>query len=171
MRYFVTIEGEELAVDVTALPGGGVEVLVDGREVPVDVAPLGDSDSLIIDGGVIDLTVEGRPPRVGVIASGKRVYLDVESARLRAARAAKKGAGAEGDGVIVSPMPGRVLKLLVAKGDEVAAGQAVAVVEAMKMENEFRSPVDGVVREVPAVAGTSVDGNTVLVVVEPGGVA
>ncbi|MCC6647866.1 MAG: biotin/lipoyl-binding protein [Polyangiaceae bacterium] len=165
MRYFVTIEGEELAVDVTALPGGGVEVLVDGREVPVDVAPLGDSDSLIIDGGVIDLTVEGRPPRVGVIASGKRVYLDVESARLRAARAAKKGAGAEGDGVIVSPMPGRVLKLLVAKGDEVAAGQAVAVVEAMKMENELKATRAGKVTEISAEVGAAVEAGAKLVTI------
>ncbi len=165
MRYFVTIEGEELAVDVVSLPGGGLEVTVDGRAVPVDLAPIGDSDSLIIDGGVIDLTVEGKPPKVGVIASGRRVYLEVESARLRAARAAKKGAAGAGDGVVVSPMPGRVLKVLVAKGDEVAVGQAVAVVEAMKMENELKAARAGTVTEISVEAGAAVEAGAKLVTI------
>jgi acetyl-CoA/propionyl-CoA carboxylase biotin carboxyl carrier protein len=65
-------------------------------------------------------------------------------------------AGAHGDGVVRSPMPGTVIAVHVAPGDEVAKGQAVAVVEAMKMEHTLHAPFDGAVGEVHAAPGSSV---------------
>jgi biotin carboxyl carrier protein len=62
-------------------------------------------------------------------------------------------------------MPGRVVRVLASVGDRVAARQGLVVVEAMKMENELRSPRDGVVTEIPVAAGTAVEAGTVLVVV------
>jgi biotin carboxyl carrier protein len=63
-------------------------------------------------------------------------------------------------------MPGRVVRVLVAPGDEVQARQAVVVVEAMKMENELRSPKAGRVKDVAVTPGTSVEAGRVLVVIE-----
>ena len=63
-------------------------------------------------------------------------------------------------------MPGRVVRVLVAPGDDVEARQAVVVVEAMKMENELRAPRAGKVREVNVAAGTSVEAGRVLAVIE-----
>jgi biotin carboxyl carrier protein len=63
-------------------------------------------------------------------------------------------------------MPGRVVRVLVAPGDIVEARQPVVVVEAMKMENELRSPKDGLVKEVAVVPGTSVEAGRVLVVID-----
>ena len=63
-------------------------------------------------------------------------------------------------------MPGRVVRVLVAPGDEVAARQPVVVVEAMKMENELRSPKAGRVKDVAVTEGASVEAGRVLVVVE-----
>jgi biotin carboxyl carrier protein len=63
-------------------------------------------------------------------------------------------------------MPGRVVKILVAPGDAVTARQPVIVVEAMKMENELRSPKAGRVRDIPVSEGASVEGGRVLVVIE-----
>ena len=63
-------------------------------------------------------------------------------------------------------MPGRVVRVLVAPGDTVAARQGVVVVEAMKMENELRSPKAGTVKEVAVTPGTSVEAGRVLVVIE-----
>jgi pyruvate carboxylase subunit B len=60
-------------------------------------------------------------------------------------------------------MPGRVVKVLVAVGDEVAAQQAVVVVEAMKMENELRANVAGRVESVHVKAGDAVEGSALLV--------
>ena len=66
----------------------------------------------------------------------------------------------------MAPMPGRVVRVLVSIGDRVLAGQPIVVVEAMKMENELRSPKDGVVREVNVQAGGAVEARAVLVVIE-----
>jgi biotin carboxyl carrier protein len=63
-------------------------------------------------------------------------------------------------------MPGRVVRVLVAPGDEVERRQPVVVVEAMKMENELRSPKAGRVKDVAVTAGTSVEAGRVLVVIE-----
>jgi biotin carboxyl carrier protein len=69
--------------------------------------------------------------------------------------------------VVVAPMPGRVVQVLVSPGQVVAAGQALVVVEAMKMENDVTAPVAGTVIEVPATEGVAVDGRAVLAVLEP----
>jgi biotin carboxyl carrier protein len=63
-------------------------------------------------------------------------------------------------------MPGRIVKVLVKPGDVVAARQGVVVVEAMKMENELRSPKAGTIGEVKVTEGTSVEAGAVLLVVE-----
>jgi len=67
---------------------------------------------------------------------------------------------------VTAPMPGRVVRILVSPGETVAARQGVVVVEAMKMENELRSPKAGTVREVSVTTGTSVEAGRVLVVIE-----
>ncbi|MCK4806575.1 MAG: biotin/lipoyl-binding protein, partial [Candidatus Aegiribacteria sp.] len=58
-------------------------------------------------------------------------------------------------GNVVAPLPGLILKVLVKEGDAVNAGQPLAIMEAMKMENEVKSPVDGVVKDVNVAAGDS----------------
>jgi biotin carboxyl carrier protein len=63
-------------------------------------------------------------------------------------------------------MPGRIVRVLVTAGDEVAAGQPLVVVEAMKMENELRSPKAGRVREVSVGEGMSIEAGRLLVVVD-----
>jgi biotin carboxyl carrier protein len=75
---------------------------------------------------------------------------------------------AAASGSLLAPMPGSVVSVLVGAGDTVVAGQAVAVLEAMKMQHTIRAPQDGVVADVRATAGDQVDGGTVLLVIEDG---
>jgi biotin carboxyl carrier protein len=63
-------------------------------------------------------------------------------------------------------MPGRVVRLLVAEHDEVAVGQGIVVVEAMKMQNEIKSPKKGIVKKIIATAGAAVNAGDVLAIVE-----
>ena len=72
----------------------------------------------------------------------------------------------EGRQSLVAPMPGRVVRVLVKAGDEVAASQGVIVVEAMKMQKEIKSPKSGRVVEVRVAEGETVNANQVLAVVE-----
>ena len=95
----------------------------------------------------------------------RRVRATVESARMRAAGGVR-GKSAEGaDGNVRSPMPGKVVKVLVGEGDAVAAGVPVVVVEAMKMENELASTRAGVVQKVHVKPGDAVEGGARLVTV------
>jgi biotin carboxyl carrier protein len=85
----------------------------------------------------------------------------------RSLRARKGGTVDEkGPRKIVAPMPGRVVRLLVAEQDEVAVGQGIVVVEAMKMQNEIKSPKKGIVKKIVATAGAPVNAGDVLAIVE-----
>jgi biotin carboxyl carrier protein len=68
-----------------------------------------------------------------------------------------------GDGRIVSPMPGKVIKINVKKGDEIRKGQTLLIVEAMKMENSITAPADGIVEEIGVKVGEMVNSSTSLV--------
>jgi glutaconyl-CoA/methylmalonyl-CoA decarboxylase subunit gamma len=167
VRYYVTLDPDPqvkaVLVDLVELPSGALEARVDGRSVDLDVVRVGAQLSVRVDGQVVDLTTEGSPPDLGAVASGHRSYIRVESERMRAAEQAKKTTVGGADRVIKSPMPGRVVKVLVAKGDAVAAGGGLVVLEAMKMENEVKAKVAGTVAEVHVTAGATVEGNAKLV--------
>jgi acetyl-CoA/propionyl-CoA carboxylase biotin carboxyl carrier protein len=102
------------------------------------------------------------PKQTMAEVDGRRVVVTVlvaeppyrELARRRRQRA--QGAGAAGSGAVTSPMQGTVLDVKVAEGDTVEAGQVLAIVEAMKMENEVTAPVGGVVESVSVSAGSAV---------------
>jgi glutaconyl-CoA/methylmalonyl-CoA decarboxylase subunit gamma len=164
MRYYVQLgpvapDNAPVLVDVEELPSGKLSVRVGGRPVSVDVADLGHALSIRIDGRMVDLTTEGTPPELGAVLSGHRLYARVESERLRAAALARKGATSTGETLVKSPMPGRIIKLMVAKGDTVAPGDPLVVVEAMKMENEVRAKAAGRIAEVFVSVGATVEAN------------
>ncbi|MFO0739940.1 MAG: biotin/lipoyl-containing protein [Labilithrix sp.] len=165
MRYYVTLDPsakEPTLVDVNELPTGQIEVTLGGKPVAVDVVALPDALSVRVGGRIVDLTVEGTPPEIGAIASGHRSYVRVESERQRAAAAAKKATGGASEKVIKSPMPGRVVRILVAKDAEVAAGQTLCVIEAMKMENEVKAKAACKVLDIHMKEGATVEGGAKL---------
>ncbi len=116
------------------------------------------------DGRIADAAVTARPNGEFLIQfPGVDVPVVVDGRRRRSGPLA--GAG-KGEQRITAPMPGRVLRVLVKPGDEVAARQGLVVVEAMKMENELRASRAGRVRDVAVTEGTSVESGRLLVVVE-----
>jgi biotin carboxyl carrier protein len=149
-RFRVTVDGQPRVVDVVRLGEFGLSLIVDGDEGisrEAQIVPAGPSgESLVwLDGRVATASVDGRRARRG------------------RGDAAGRTLGAQ---PVVAPMPGRVVRILVSPGDEIAARQALVVVEAMKMENELRSPKAGRVREVAVAVGASVEAGRVLIVVE-----
>ena len=167
MIVAVEVGGRVRQVDV-----GRGGVTVDGRAIAVDIAHVGPWWSLLIGrpmksyevaiaaqpGGDAIVHVDGRPVPVVVAGSAARFGAG--------ARRAHSPADAHGPQRILAPMPGRIVRILVAVGDAVAARQGLVVIEAMKMENELRSPKAGRVSEVRVRQGASVDAHAVLVVVE-----
>ena len=142
-RYLVQVDGVRHLVDAHKLEGDFYSILTDGRSFEVSVEPR--NDAYHVRHGateqLVRLTDPGRTAREGDKAPG-------------------------GPERLVSMMPGKVVRVLVSEGDAVRAGQGILVVEAMKMENEIAASKDGRVSSVAVAAGQSVEGGTLLAVIE-----
>jgi biotin carboxyl carrier protein len=170
VRYYVTLDvqraSKPVLVDLVELPGGALEVHVDGRALEVDVVEVSAGRgplSARVSGQVVDLTTEGSPPDIGAFAREHRATVHVVSERRRSAEQARKSTLTGADTTVRSPMPGRVVQVLVARGAVVEAGQGLIVLEAMKMENEVRARVAGTVADVHVVPGAAVEAHAKLV--------
>ncbi|WP_417321087.1 acetyl-CoA carboxylase biotin carboxylase subunit [Emcibacter sp.] len=141
----VNVDGESLVVVSDWLPGRKVFVgNVSGREISVEVDYLDDGYRLTHDGASEHVRIyTEREAELAVLMPEK---LPPDTSRL-----------------LLCPMPGLVVSVNVEKGDEVKAGQILAVVEAMKMENNLRAERDGVVLNVPAKAGDSLAVDDVII--------
>jgi biotin carboxyl carrier protein len=164
VRYRVTLEPSSgtgpVTVAVLEQENGTLNALVDGRHVAVDAVALGNQLSVRVDGEVVDLTARGSLPDLAVVARNLRGRVLVESDRMRVA--APPAQGSTHPKTIRSPMPGRVVRVPVQAGDAVRTGQALVVLEAMKMENEVLAAHPGTVVEVHVIAGAAVEANAKL---------
>jgi acetyl/propionyl-CoA carboxylase alpha subunit len=118
----------------------------------------------------LDLTIDGVARRAVVARTRDRIHVAIDGHAWSFERVddAQAGGGAgAGSGSVVAPMPGKVVKVLVAVGDAVTAGQPLVVVEAMKMETTLVAEIDGRVARVAAEAGAMVDAGAVVVEVAP----
>jgi len=121
--------------------------------------------SLLVDGHAYEIKREQTATDLHLWVGSTRFAVELRDPR--SLRSRRGGAGDEkGPRKIVAPMPGRVVRILVAEQAEVEAGQGIIVVEAMKMQNEIKSPKKGVVKKIAASAGTAVNAGDVLAIVE-----
>ena len=146
-----------------------VYAIVDGREYELELNRSSDSDFLLLhDGHVFHCLVDGQIKSGSVlevtVGANRYGVTLTDPKRLRGALAS--GAHGEGAARIVAPMPGKVVRLLVAAGQSVATGSGIAVVEAMKMQNEMKSPKAGTVVSINVAAGATVNGGDLLAVIE-----
>src|SRR5690349_14196410 len=163
MRYVVEIDGERRTVDVD-----GEKVELDGVHVRarlVDVA--GTPVSLLTIGERVYRLIARRGDgrgRYTLSLDGRRFTLEALDERTRAIRdLSAASAVASGPAPLVAPMPGLVVRVNVTVGDAVAPGQGLAVMEAMKMENELRATTAGTVSAVRVEPGTAVEKGALLV--------
>ena len=148
-RFRVAIDGVERVADARRVGPTTWSLLLGDQAVTVDVEPGKDGDLLV--------EVRGTAVPVKLLDARKKLLAAAQARGVRAH---------QGPTPVASPMPGKVVKVLVKPGDAVAAGQGVAVVEAMKMENEIRAPRAGTVRAVHVKEGQAVEGQEALVTVE-----
>ena len=144
-RASVEFGGKSFEVDVSQLSEGAFSLILEGRSHDVSVSPHAGGFQVVVDGesfqvGLID------PRRDGPSTSG--------------------GTVAAGPMEVSAPMPGKVVRILTAEGEEVQQGQGLVVVEAMKMQNELGSPKSGRIRSVRVAEGQAVNAGEPLVLVE-----
>ena len=118
--------------------------------------------------GLVDLTVDGVRRRCSVVRDGDLIDVDspLGSSTHRIVPRFSDPAAVLAAGSLTAPMPGSVVRVLVAAGDTVSAGQTLVVLEAMKMEHAVHAPAAGVVSELRVQPGQQVDAGSVLAVVE-----
>lgn len=147
MRFLATIDSQQITIHDVDLAAG--RACVDGRPVVFDFQPLRPGVySLILDHRVYTVQVAAGERGDEVTIGPYRSTVVVEDERTALLRRLTRAEEDKGPLTIDSPMPGLIVRLLVAAGQPVKRGQPLAIIEAMKMENEIKSPADGVVAAV-----------------------
>jgi biotin carboxyl carrier protein len=167
VRYIVELNGErrQVALDAAGVSYEGSEALhaelVDIEASPVRIVRIGSEVHRVV--------VQRRPGRgkYSLWVDGYRFDVEALDERTRQIRdVSAANAAPSGPAPVIAPMPGLVVRVRVAVGDRVEAGQGVVVMEAMKMENELRATAAGVVKSIEVEAGTAVEKGTLLVALE-----
>lgn len=143
--------GEPQALDILEVESGSFSVIMGGKSVDVrlDAVKNPDPDVQAFRATLYDAPYEFalQDPRKALLAAAS--------------------GGAASGGILMAPMPGKVVKLLVKEGDLVAEGQPLLIMEAMKMQNELRAVSEGVVQKVTTSEGATVETGSVLITVGP----
>ncbi|HZH72146.1 MAG TPA: biotin/lipoyl-containing protein [Mariniphaga sp.] len=149
--------------------GNLLEIEVDGKVYNIDLLHTPDGTFSIIENGMshnIELVPANHPKKY----TAHTLYhtYDVEiidaEARYLINRSVNGSSGSEK--TISSPMPGKVVKILYKEGDVVQKGDTVVIISAMKMESEYKSPVDGIIKRINVDEGDTVEGNQILIEID-----
>jgi biotin carboxyl carrier protein len=166
MKYEIVIDGARRSVEFTpqAQEAARATLIVDGRLVEAGALRISPGRySILIGGRSLEVTVENASAGLLLRANGREYQVEIIDPR-----AWRRGRGGgielEGRQQLIAPMPGKIVRVLVAKGQQVEAGQGLLVIEAMKMQNELRSPKSGAVEKV-AREGQTVNAGEILAVV------
>jgi len=164
MKHTLIIDGEPLELELS-YSGTQVEAEISGRKYALD--------AIAVETGVYWLNWNNRSIEVAVTAdkagytvslNGQRFSIEVVDPRTALRRAAQ--GGYDGAFELRAPMPGKVVKVLVAENAHVETNQGILVIEAMKMQNELKSPKKGVVRRLAVKEAAAVNAGDVLAIVE-----
>lgn len=163
MKYIVQIGDEEIEVEVIR-SGESCSFRLNGRRIDLDIADLlaEGSKSILASGKSFEAEVTELPEGLLVYLGGYHTLCRVEEARR--ARVAHLAGEEEEEGkrALHAQMPGLVVQVLVSEGQEVKSGQGVLIVEAMKMQNELKAPVDGIVEVIKIKKGQPVEKDQIL---------
>lgn len=164
MKYFARVGQNEYEVEIV-----GEQVLVNGEVVDVDLRQSGAPElySLLFNGRSYEMLIEAERFTYGVTLRGERFEVQVEDERTRRLNEGRKmPALPDGELAVTAPIPGLVVKVLVAAGDLIQEDEPLVILEAMKMENEIRARRGGVVKKVEVAAGQRIEQNGILLVLE-----
>jgi biotin carboxyl carrier protein len=156
MKYITTIGEKEFEVEVI----DERRVMINNQIVQIDFHPISDQPvySLLIDGKSYEAYVFPMENSWQVLLHGKQYAAQVEDERERRLRAASSESFTSGKEFhLKAPMPGLVITVAVEDGQKVQKGDLLAILESMKMQNELKSPRDGIVSRIRIVAGDSVE--------------
>jgi len=164
MTYEISIDGKIYRLDLIQTEGRW-SCRVDGREVDVDaVLARPNVLSLRLGNKAYEVKCERVDADIHIWVGSRRFAAEVRDPR--SLRSRSRSAEEQGPRKLTAPMPGKVVRILLTPGTEVEAGAGVLVVEAMKMQNEVKSPKKGTIQKILVSEGAAVNAGDVLAIVE-----
>ncbi len=163
MKYVSVVNGREYVVEVD-----GEEAIIGDEKLTVSLERVGSGNiySLLVNGRSYEILADETMGGYVIMLDGVQMDVTVTDERaLRLSRGSKAPERGGREARITSPIPGMIVKVLVAEGDEVEENQPLAILEAMKMENEIRSPRKGTVKKVNVSPGDQVAQGELLIVI------
>lgn len=164
MTYEVSIDGRDYRLDLDQIEGRWL-CRLDGREIDVD--------AVLARPNVLSLRIGNTAYEVKCERVANDVHIWVGSRRFapkvrdpRSLRSRVRTVDEHGPKKLTAPMPGKIVRILLAQGADVEAGAGVLVVEAMKMQNEVKSPKKGTIQKILVAEGAAVNAGDVLAIVE-----
>jgi len=156
MKYITTIDDQEFLIEII----DSRHISLDGKIVEVDFESVESQPvfSLIVDGKSYEAYVYQGEEDLEILVKGKLYHSRVEDERERRLRAASGGSAVQsGPYHLKAPMPGLIVTVVVEEKQEVKKGEVLLILESMKMQNELKSPRDGVIGRIQVKAGDSVE--------------
>lgn len=147
------------------LDGTTYKIVVDGNSILVNGQPFVvgfEEDRVLVDGSPYEVTLDASQAVVGGIAYD----LGVEGLEEEAAGPRVAADAVASEGAVTAIMPGKLIRVLVAEGDQVAEGDVICILEAMKMENELKAPKGGTIKALHVQPGQDVEMGSVLAEIE-----
>ena len=169
MAYEVNLGHRSAKIDILNRNGNKVLLDIDGHKYDVDI--------VMVEKGVYSIVYNGHSYNVELIEGdnsktyivntfAKTFNVEIVDAESKYISSRKQGLDAEEENTVVSPMPGKVVKIPVTVGEQVSAGQTLVVVEAMKMQSEFKATHDKTVLEILVKEGDTVDAHQLMMKLE-----
>ena len=166
MALEIKINDRTAWVNLISQNGNLLDIEVDGKHYQVDLLHTADGTFSILEGGHsynIELVPHNQPKKYTAHTLYNSYEVDIIDAEARyLINRTSNGAG-KSEKSISSPMPGKVVKVLVNEGDVMNQGETAIIIAAMKMESEYKAPVSGVVKKVNVNDGDTIEGNQVLI--------
>ncbi|MEJ2011653.1 MAG: biotin/lipoyl-binding protein [Anaerolineales bacterium] len=162
MKYIATIGERQIEVELTS----DQQLIVNGEQMQVDFQSVANQPifSLLLNGKSHEASIFPSDTGYQVLFLGQLFNVVVEDERQRRLRTSSGGPTVHGGEIqLRAPMPGMVVDVPVEEGQQVAAGENLIILESMKMQNELKSPREGVVSRVRVKAGDNVDQNQVMI--------
>lgn len=169
MALEIKINGRTAWVNLIRQNGNILEVEVDNKRYQVDLLHTADGTFSILEGNHsynIELVPGNQPKKYSAHTLYNSYDVEIIDAEARYLINRSANGTAKNEKNIFSPMPGKVVRILVQKGDFIREGETTIIIAAMKMESEYKAPSDGTVKKINVAEGDTIEGNQVLIELE-----
>jgi len=169
MAYEISLENRTAKIDLLNKAGSKALIAVDDNKYEIDIVEVEKGVySILYNGNSYNVElIEGTTSKKYIVNTFAKTFnIEIIDAETKYQHSRMQGDEHEGENEISSPMPGKVVKIPVHIGDNVTSGQTLIVVEAMKMQSEFKAKADRIVKDILVKEGDTVEAHQVMIRLE-----